>query len=352
RSRNDQVALDTRLYLKDALNIISQGIKELRMALVRQGLACQDLIMPGYTHLQRAQPILLAHHLLAYNEMLKRDMMRIHDLFVRVDVMPLGSAALAGTGLPIDMEFVARELGFSQVVSNSLDGVSDRDYIIEFLAGAAILMMHLSRLSEDLILWATAEFGFVELPDDLCTGSSIMPQKKNPDIPELVRGKTGRVYGNLIGLLTVLKGLPLSYNRDLQEDKESLFDTVETLTQVLPLMSRLVSRLVFKADKMRAAADDPYIMATDLADQLVKQGIPFRQAHAQVGQLVRHCLDHNIGLKDLDENELVRLCPGLKPGIKKELTLEASVKARSSTGGTAPEQVKAALEKALKELNA
>ncbi|MBW2061249.1 MAG: argininosuccinate lyase [Deltaproteobacteria bacterium] len=350
RSRNDQVALDTRLYLKDTLRIIGDGIKDLRVALVRQGQACQDLVMPGYTHLQRAQPILLAHHLLAYNEMLKRDMTRFKDLYPRVDIMPLGSAALAGTGLPIDMAFVARELNFAQVVTNSLDGVSDRDYIIEFLAVAAILMMHLSRLSEDLILWATSEFGFIDLPDDLCTGSSIMPQKKNPDVPELIRAKTGRVYGNLMGLLTVMKGLPLSYNRDLQEDKEPLFDTTETLTQILPLMARLVSRLVFKAEKMRSAAEDPFITATDLADYLVKQGIPFRQAHEQVGKLVRYCLENNLSLVDLDESELIKLCPGAGSGVKKELTLEASLNARVSPGGTAPEQVKAALKQALEEL--
>lgn len=351
RSRNDQVALDTRLYVKDALDLLGGEIKELRLALVKQAQANQDLVMPGYTHLQRAQPVLLAHHLLAYQEMLARDGQRLTDLYKRVDIMPLGGAALAGTGLPIDMKFVAQSLGFSKITANSMDGVSDRDYLIEFLAAASILMTHLSRLSEDLILWSTPEFGFVELPDELCTGSSIMPQKKNPDALELIRGKTGRIFGNLMGLLTVMKGLPLAYNRDLQEDKEPLFDTVETMAQALPLMARLVSRLKFKAGRMRAAADDPFLTATDLADHLVKQGVPFRQAHAMAGQTVRYCLDRGLALSGLSEDELVRLCPGARAGVKKELTVESSLNARVSLGGTAPRRVKAAVKKALRELD-
>ncbi|MDY6852505.1 MAG: argininosuccinate lyase [Thermodesulfobacteriota bacterium] len=351
RSRNDQVALDTRLYVKDALDLFGGEIKELRLALVKQAQANQDLVMPGYTHLQRAQPVLPAHHLLAYQEMLARDGQRLTDLYKRVDIMPLGGAALAGTGLPIDMKFVAESLGFSKITANSMDGVSDRDYLVEFLASASILMMHLSRLSEDLILWSTSEFGFVELPDEFCTGSSIMPQKKNPDALELIRGKTGRIFGNLMGMLTVMKGLPLAYNRDLQEDKEPLFDTVETMAQALPLMARLVSRLKFKAERMRAAADDPFLTATDLADHLVKQGVPFRQAHAMVGRTVRYCLDRGLALSDLSEDELIRLCPGARAGVKKELTVEASLDARVSLGGTAPRRVKAALKKALRELD-
>ncbi|MEE9517235.1 MAG: argininosuccinate lyase [Candidatus Adiutricales bacterium] len=350
RSRNDQVALDTRLYLKDAIDLLADQIKELRLAIVSTGVSNQGLLMPGYTHLQRAQPVLLAHHLLAYNEMFKRDGQRLADLYPRVDVMPLGSAALAGTGLPIDPEFVAKELGFNQIVANSMDGVSDRDYLIEFLAASSILMMHLSRLSEELILWSTAEFGFVELPDDLTTGSSIMPQKKNPDICELIRGKTGRIYGNLMALLTVMKGMPLAYNRDFQEDKEPLFDTVETLTSALPLMTRLVSNLDFKAEKMLDAADDPVVTATDLADYLVKQGVPFRLAHEQVGLLVKHCLDNDMSLLDIDESEMARFCPDVKPGVKEVLTISASVEARISPGGTAPGNVQAALDQALKEL--
>ncbi len=350
RSRNDQVALDTRLYLKDAIDLLADQIKELRLAIVSTGVSNQGLLMPGYTHLQRAQPVLLAHHLLAYNEMFKRDGQRLADLYPRVDVMPLGSAALAGTGLPIDPEFVAKELGFNQIVANSMDGVSDRDYLIEFLAASSILMMHLSRLSEELILWSTAEFGFVELPDDLTTGSSIMPQKKNPDICELIRGKTGRIYGNLMALLTVMKGMPLAYNRDFQEDKEPLFDTVETLTSALPLMTRLVSNLDFKAEKMLDAADDPVVTATDLADYLVKQGVPFRLAHEQVGLLVKHCLDNDMSLLDIDESEMARFCPDVKPGVKEVLTISASVEDRISPGGTAPGNVQAALDQALKEL--
>jgi len=350
RSRNDQVALDTRLYLKDALKHIQAGLRELRLALVKSADSNRELVMPGYTHLQRAQPVLLAHHLLAYNEMLKRDQARLADLYPRVDVMVLGAAALAGTGLPIDMEFTARELGFAKITANSLDAVSDRDYLVEFLSSAAIIMAHLSRLSEDIVLWATSEFGFVQLPDELSTGSSIMPQKKNPDLPELIRGKTGRIYGHLTALLTIMKGLPLSYNRDLQEDKEPLFDTVETLSQVLGIMSRFVSRLKFNGEKMRRAADDPFVTATDLADHLVRQGVPFRQAHAQVGRLVRHLERKNLGIGDIGEAELAEFCPRIKPGVKRELTLEASVSARVSPGGTSPARVASELEKALKEL--
>jgi len=352
RSRNDQVALDTRMYVRDAAGRLIADLIGLRGALVDRAGEHQDLILPGYTHLQRAQPVLLAHHLLAYNEMFKRDGERLRDLHPRVNVMPLGSAALAGTGLPIDMEFVARELGFDRIVANSMDGVSDRDYILEFVGAAALLMMHLSRLSEDFILWATAEFGFIELPDELSTGSSIMPQKKNPDLPELVRGKTGRIYGHLMGLLTMMKGLPLTYNRDFQEDKEALFDTVETLGQILPLMARFIRRLTFKADRMRAAADDPFVTATDLVDHLVKQGVPFRQAHGLVGRLVRTCLDRGLGLVDLEEAEIIALCPGARPGVKKELSLGASIQARVSPGGTAPVRVKEALAKARMELEA
>ena len=350
RSRNDQIALDTRLYLKEVIQVLAEHILDLRRAIVDQAETHLDLIMPGYTHLQRAQPVLLAHHLLAYNEMFKRDGQRLADMYPRVDVMPLGSAALAGTGLPIDPEFVAEELGFNQITANSMDGVSDRDYLIEFLAASSILIMHLSRLSEDLILWSTSEFGFVELPDDLTTGSSIMPQKKNPDICELIRGKTGRIYGNLMGLLTVMKGMPLTYNRDFQEDKEPLFDTVETLNSALPLMARLVSNLDFKAEKMLDAADDPVVTATDLADYLVKQGVPFRLAHEQVGSLVKHCLDNNMSLLDIDESEMARFCPDIKPGVQDVLTVSASVEARVSPGGTAPSRVQAAIKLALDEL--
>jgi argininosuccinate lyase len=350
RSRNDQVALDTRLYVRDSALMIDSAIKELRLALVKQADDNIDVIMPGYTHLQRAQPVLASHHLMAYQEMLYRDQERLRDLLKRVDVMPLGSAALAGTGLPIDMKFVAKELGFSRVSSNSMDAVGDRDYLLEFLSFAAILMVHLSRLSEDLILWASSEFHFVDLSDALCTGSSIMPQKKNPDVPELVRGKSGRVIGHLMGLFTMVKGLPLTYNRDLQEDKEPLFDTVETLHQCLPIMARLISGLSFNKDAMYAAADDPVVAATDLADHLVRQGVPFRRAHALVGRTVRYCLDNNLRLDELSKTELEKLCPGVGPNVAKDLKTTAVVRARNTPGGTAPKQVKSAIRKALKEL--
>ncbi|MFH1139547.1 MAG: argininosuccinate lyase [Pseudomonadota bacterium] len=350
RSRNDQVALDTRLYVRAAVDAIGDNVRKLRLALVERADEHQDLPMPGYTHLQRAQPVLLAHHLLAYQEMLARDGERLRDLRKRVDVMPLGAAALAGTGLPINMKFVSKQLGFSRITGNSMDAVADRDYLIEFLSAAAILMMHLSRMSEDLILWATSEFNFVDLPDELCTGSSIMPQKKNPDVPELIRGKTGRIYGHLMGLLTVMKGLPLAYNRDMQEDKEPLFDTVETLQRVLPLMALLISRVTFKSDRMRAAADDPFVTATDLADHLVRRGEPFRQAHAQVGRTVRYCVENGLRLDQLSVDELIRFCPRADPSVLGDLTLECSLQARVSEGGTAPKKVKAAIKKARREL--
>ena len=351
RSRNDQVALDSRLYVRAAVDHLGDGIKKLRQALVEKAEQNQDLPMPGYTHLQRAQPVLVAHHLLAYQEMLARDGQRLRDLRKRVDVMPLGAAALAGTGLPINMKVTAKQLGFSQITANSMDAVADRDFIIEFLSAASITMMHLSRMSEDLILWATSEFNFVDLPDELCTGSSIMPQKKNPDVPELIRGKTGRVYGNLMCLLTVMKGLPLAYNRDLQEDKEPLFDTVETLDQVLPLMARLISRMQFKAERMRDAADDPFVTATDLADHLVRKGVPFRTAHAQVGRTVRYCLENNLRLDQLSVDELIGFCPNADPSILRELTLANAVDMRVSEGGTSFKRVRSAIKAAKKDLD-
>lgn len=351
RSRNDQVAVDTRLYVKDVLEKVKRNLRGLRLALVEKGLDHPEAIMPGYTHMQRAQPILFAHHLLAYNEMFKRDEARLTDQFKRVDVMPLGSAALAGAGLPIDMKFTAKELGFSKLSANSMDAVSDRDYLIEFVSAAAIIMMHLSRLSEDMILWATSEFGFVDLPDELCTGSSIMPQKKNPDTPELIRGKTGRVYGHLMGLLTMMKGLPMAYDRDMQEDKEPLFDTADTLLKALPLASRLVSGMSIREERMRQAADDPFITAVDLADHLVLRGVPFRQAHAQVGRAVRYCVDHELALADLTEKQLLKYCPEVDyEKIAGQLTITSSIKTKKTPGGTSPGRVNAALKKERKEL--
>ena len=351
RSRNDQVALDTRMYVRDAVTRIGECLRGLRRVLVRRGLDHLDLVLPGYTHLQRAQPVLLAHHLAAYQEMFSRDNQRLTDLYKRVNVMPLGSAALAGTGLPIDMAFVAGELGFPKVTANSMDAVSDRDFIIEFLAAASMVMMHLSRLAEDVILWASAEFGYADLPDELATGSSIMPQKKNPDVMELVRGKTGRVYGNLMALLTTMKGLPMTYNRDLQEDKEPLFDTVDTLEQALPLVARLMERLRFNGDRMRLAAGDPFLTATDLAEYLVRRGVPFRTAHSQVGRTVGWLAEQGRALADLEPEELAKFCPdAVFEDVKRILTVDASVAARQTLGGTAPQQVAAALGEAEKEL--
>jgi argininosuccinate lyase len=293
---------------------------------------------------------LVSHYLMAHQEMLKRDQQRLSDLTRRINVMPLGSAALAGAGLPVDMEFVAEGLGFEEITDNSLDAVADRDYLIEFLSAASIIMMHLSRFCEDLILWATSEFDFVDLPDELCTGSSIMPQKKNPDALELTRGKTGRVYGHLMGMLTVMKGLPLAYNRDLQEDKEPLFDTVHTLAQALPLTALLVEKTAFKPEVMYRAADDSFALATDLADHLVRQGVPFRRAHAQVGAAVRHCLERGVGLTDLTAEEIQKLCPGAGENVKDALTVSASAAARDNPGGTARQRVEDAVRRALEEL--
>jgi len=294
RSRNDQVALDTRLYLRDEINAIIGLIGELRSVLLTESRKYPDLIMPGYTHLQRAQPVLFFNHLMAYHEMFKRDAERFADCLERVNVMPLGAGALAGTTFPIDREFVAGLLGFPAVTRNSLDSVSDRDYIIEFISASSILMMHLGRLSEELILWVTEEFGFVELADAFCTGSSIMPQKKNPDIPELVRGKTGRVFGNLVAILTVMKGLPLAYNRDMQEDKEPLFDTADTVKNSLSIFAAMMSCMKVKGERMFAAADGGYSTATEIADYLVRKGLPFRDAHEVVGRIVRYCVEKDI----------------------------------------------------------
>jgi argininosuccinate lyase len=278
RSRNDQVAADIRLYLREEIDRLDGLLSLLQEALLHQARAHEDLILPGYTHLQRAQPVLWPHHMLAYFEMFRRDRDRLQDCRKRVNICPLGSAALAGTGFPIDREYVAEELGFHGITANSLDAVSDRDFIIEFLATASIAMAHLSRLSEELILWTSAEFSFVDLPDSFCTGSSIMPQKKNPDVPELVRGKTGRVFGHLMSLLTIIKGLPLAYNRDLQEDKEALFDTVDTVYASVEIMAALVARLVPRKEHISRIVTQGFLTATDLADYLVKKGMPFRQA--------------------------------------------------------------------------
>lgn len=335
RSRNDQVLLDVRLYLRDEIAAIQQLRKALQRQLVRLAKRHRGTVMPGYTHLQRAQPVLLAHHLLAYYDMLERDGARLRQCRERVNVLPLGAGALAGTTLPIDRHYVARLLGFPAVSENSLDTVADRDFLAEFLAACAILCMHLSRLAEELVLWASSEFGFIELPDAFATGSSMMPQKKNPDVPELVRGKTGRVYGNLFALLTVLKGLPLSYNRDLQEDKEPLFDTVDTVKGVLTVLAAMLPQIIFRTDRLREAARGGFMLATDVADYLVGKGMPFRRAHEVVGTVVRSCLKEHKQLEDLSLAEWRRFSPLFDRDLLPRLTLEAAVDRRRSYGGTA-----------------
>ncbi|HBT46722.1 MAG TPA: argininosuccinate lyase [Peptococcaceae bacterium] len=346
RSRNDQVALDLRLYLKDEIREISRLLSRLQQVLVDLAEKHLFTLMPGYTHLQKAQPVTLAHHLLAYFEMFERDQGRLEDCMKRLDVCPLGSGALAGTALPIDRRLVAAELGFKDISANSLDAVSDRDFAVEFLAAASLIMMHLSRLGEEIVLWCTEEFGFVELDDAYSTGSSMMPQKKNPDVAELVRGKTGRVYGHLMGLLTVLKGLPLAYNKDLQEDKEAVFDTVDTLKGCLLVMAPLLATARFKEERMRAAARQGFSNATDVAEYLVMKGVPFREAHRIVGSLVLYCLDKGCNLGDLSLAELQRYSPAFEDDIIEYLTVEACVKRRRIPGGPSPEAVREALARA------
>jgi argininosuccinate lyase len=341
RSRNDQVALDERLYLKEQIRLIGGELRVLRQALVERAAEGTEAPMPGYTHLQRAQPIVVAHHLLAYYAMLTRDQGRLKDLADRLTEMPLGSGALAGTGLPIRPDLVARDLGFPKLAANSLDAVASRDLLLEFLSFGAILMVHLSRLAEDIIIWCSSEFNFASLPDALTTSSSMMPQKKNPDGAELIRGKSGRAIGNLVTLLTVVKGLPMSYNRDLQEDKEPLFDTAETLGLVLPLASALVKGLEFNYERLRQAAEDPYTAATDLADHLVLAGVPFREAHGQVGALVTYCLEKHLPLAGVGAEVLKQFCPRADPQILANLSVNDLLVARDKTpGGTAPEAVK------------
>jgi len=343
RSRNDQIALDERLYLRDVVVRVNEGLRRLEATLVARAAETLDVALPGYTHLQRAQPILLAHHLLAYVFMLDRDRGRFRDCGARTDVLPLGSGALAGTAFPIDREALARDLGFRAVSPNSLDAVSDRDYLLEFLAAVAITGMHLSRLAADLTLWATAEFGFVEFSDAFATGSSIMPQKKNPDVAELIRGKSGRLYGNLLAVLTTLKGLPLAYNSDMQEDKEPFFDSVDTLDALLGVLPPMLSSLTFRTERMRRAAGEDFSTATDLADYLVRRGLPFRHAHAVVGRVVRHALDRNKALEDLTVRELRRFSVLIRDDVKHAITVDASLRARAVTGGTAPAAVRRAL---------
>jgi argininosuccinate lyase len=345
RSRNDQVALDLRLFTKEAIEETIHRLRELQRALLDVAEANKDVVMPGYTHLQRAQPTLLAHHLLAYFEMLERDVHRFRDCLKRTDVLPLGSGALAGVPYPTDRGFLAQELGFSQMSQNSIDAVSDRDFVIEYQAAASMAMMHLSRLAEELVLWSSAEFGFIDLDEAYTTGSSIMPQKKNPDVAELARGKTGRVYGNLLGMLTTMKALPLSYNRDLQEDKEGLFDTVDTLHSTLEVFAGMVRTLKVNAGRTRQAAEEDYILATDIADYLVKRGVPFRQAHKIVGELVSYAVEQGKGLHQLDLSQYQRFSKLFKEDVY-AITIDSSIAARNILGGTAPQQVEAQLARA------
>ncbi len=346
RSRNDQVATDIRLYLRQAIDDLLGLIKALQNSLLDLAEPHTDTIMPGFTHLQVAQPVSFAHHLMAYFEMLKRDDERLRDCRKRVNRLPLGAAALAGTSYPIKREYVAELLGFEGVCENSLDAVSDRDFAIEFNACAALIMMHLSRFSEELILWMSPRFGFIDIADRFCTGSSIMPQKKNPDVPELVRGKTGRVYGHLFALLTLMKGQPLAYNKDNQEDKEPLFDTVETLTQTLRIYADMITGIQVKPEAMRNAALQGHATATDLADYLVKKGVPFRDAHETVALAVRFAEQHSCDLSDIELAELQRFSAHIGEDIYQVLSLEGSLASRDHTGGTAPRQVSAAISRA------
>jgi argininosuccinate lyase len=344
RSRNDQVATDLRLWLRGAIDSLQDDLAALRHALLDLALRHAEAIMPGFTHLQVAQPVTFGHHLLAYDAMLARDMERMADCRKRVNQLPLGAAALAGTSYPIDRERVAKELGFEGLCANSIDAVSDRDFAVEFAAAATLVMLHLSRFAEELVLWTNPRFGFVRLADRFCTGSSIMPQKKNPDVPELVRGKTGRVVGSMVSLATLMKGQPLAYNKDNQEDKEPLFDTVDTLSDTLAIMADLVATgIEVDRERMRAAAREGFATATDLADYLVRKGMPFRDAHEAVARAVRHAEIQRVDLADLPLAELRKFAPVIDDDVFGVLTLEGSVASRDHAGGTAPRQVRAAI---------
>ena len=346
RSRNDQVALDTHLYLKKEISDIATRLIALQQAIIETAEKHKTVIMPGYTHLQRAQPILFSHHLMAYFFMLARDYSRLAGVWDRADIMPLGAGALAGTTFPIDREYVAEQLGFTKVYENSIDAVSDRDYILEFLSFASILMMHLSRLSEEIILWSSAEFAFIELDDAHCTGSSIMPQKKNPDVAELVRGKTGRVFGHLMAMLTIAKGLPLAYNKDLQEDKEGLFDTIDTVKFSISVYASMIKAMKVNSERMQQSVTQDFSNATDMADYLVKKGLPFRQAHEVVGKSVRYCIENNKYLMDLTLDEFKQFSPLFEQDILAAIRVETCVANRNSLGGTSYRQVEAALKSA------
>ena len=345
RSRNDQVALDIRMYVKEQITDIRKLMLELIEALNNIAEANINTIMPGYTHLQRAQPVTLAHHVLAYCEMFKRDIERLDDTYKRTNVMPLGSGALAGTTYPLDRSMVADTLGFAAITLDSMDGVSDRDFCVELLSTLSIIMMHLSRFCEEIILWSSHEFKFIELDDAYSTGSSIMPQKKNPDMAELIRGKTGRVYGDLMGMLTVMKGLPLAYNKDMQEDKEGVFDAIDTIKMCVPVFTNMIKTAVFKTDNMYNAAKGGFTNATDAADWLVKHGVPFRDAHAILGQLVLYCINNNTSLEDLSLDEFKAISPVFDETVYDAISVEKCVQARNIVGGPSPEYIKTLIQK-------
>lgn len=352
RSRNDQIALDLHLFLREGISRLLERICSLQEVILEVGEKNLGITMPGFTHLQPAQPILFSHHLLAYFHMLARDRERLQDCLRRTDVLPLGAGALAGTSFPIDRHYLAQLLSFSQVSENSVDAVSDRDFILEFLGAASILMMHLSRLGEELVIWSSPAFNFVQLDDAFGSGSSIMPQKKNPDIPELVRAKTGRVYGSLITLLTVMKGLPLSYNRDLQEDKEPLFDTIDNVMASLIIMAEVVRTLKINRERMQKMAEEGYLNATDLADYLVRKGMAFRQAHNLVSRMVNYALKKNKRLEDFSQEEFQKFSPLIGEDVYQVLPIDKCVAARKSYGGTAPEEVRRQIRSARKILKA
>jgi argininosuccinate lyase len=344
RSRNDQVTLDMRLFLKEEIPKTIDTIKALQSSLVELAEVNKEVIIPGYTHLQQAQPVLLAHYLLAYFEMFQRDKERFHDCLKRTDVLPLGSGALAGVAYPVDRQFLAQELGFSEISNNSIDAVSDRDFVVEFQAAATLTMMHISRLAEEIVLWSSSEFGFIEIGKDFTTGSSIMPQKKNPDVAELARGKTGRIYGNLMSIITTMKGLPLAYNRDMQEDKQGLFDTLDTLYSTLEVFAEMLKTIKVNTRRVREAIKD-YILATDLADYLVKKGMPFREAYSVVAKLSEYAINAEKSFHELSLKEYNKFSPLFTKDVY-DITLESSVAARNIVGGTSPQQVEVALKKA------
>jgi argininosuccinate lyase len=350
RSRNDQVALDFRIYIREAIGRARNLIKDLQAVIVKLAEENFKLILPGYTHLQPAQPVLLAHHLLAYFEMLKRDGQRFDEGHKRVNILPLGSAALAGTTFDLDREMVAKELGFDAISDNSMDAVSDRDFVLDYLFASSVLMMHLSRLSEELIIWSSREFGFITLPDSFCTGSSIMPQKKNPDVPELIRGKTGRVYGSLMALLTTMKALPLAYNKDMQEDKEAVFDTADTVEQCMTVLILLLKEISFDGENMRKACDEGYITATDMAEYLVTKGMTFRKAHETVGQIVLFAIEKKKFLKDLTLKDLKGFNRQITKDVFEWLDPESAIARRNLHGATGYEAVKQGIKRAKREV--